>query len=337
MREADGDKRLKWAFALALLLHAGALAGAARIPAAVGSPGGSFEDIRVFDTAAPALVSTVDLVEWPLRASSDTSIEMALVEPVLVGPPAEESSERTPEAPRSVARSTAEPRDPVPQAETQQPKPVERARVPVVRPADTVPQPVERPPTPSTQDTRGDAVPAGGGGGGGGSVDLGSASRNGTVAGIESGGTPLGEVPGTGTGIGVGVGSGSGGGTGSGTGTGVGEGSGTGTGGGAGDGGTGGGFNSRVADRQEPEIISKGALEYPGSAVADGVEGMVRLKVLVSETGAVAEVDVIESSGDRRLDAAAAEFVGKWRYRPAVQDGMPRRVYTYAKVTFELD
>ena len=100
---------------------------------------------------------------------------------------------------------------------------------------------------------------------------------------------------------------------------------------------TGGGFTSRVADRQEPEIISKGGLEYPGSAVADGVEGTVRLKVLVSETGAVAEVEVIESSGDRRLDAAAAEFVGRWRYRPAVQDGTPRRVYTYAKVTFELD
>ena len=299
MREADGDKRLKWAFAVALLLHAGALAGAARIPAAVGSPGRGFEDIRVFDTAAPALVSTVDLVEWPLQASSDTSIEMALVEPVLVGPPVEGSTEKAPEPPRSVARSTAEPRDQVPQAETQQPKPVKRARAPVVRPADTVPQPVERPPAPSTQDTPGDAVPAGGGGGGGGSVDLGSASRNGTVAGIESGGTPLGEVPGTGTGIGVGVGSGSGGGsgggTGSGTGTGVGEGSGTGTGGGTGDGGTGGGFNSRVADRQEPEIISKGALEYPGSAVADGVEGTVRLKVLVSETGTVPEVDVIDS------------------------------------------
>jgi protein TonB len=119
----------------------------------------------------------------------------------------------------------------------------------------------------------------------------------------------------------------------------VGEGSGSGTGGGEGDGGTGaagGGFTSRVADRREPEVIRKGSLEYPASAVTDGVEGTVRLRVLVGETGDVLEVEVTESSGDRRLDIAAEEFVRAWRYRPAVQDGQPRRVHTYAKVTFEL-
>jgi TonB family protein len=119
----------------------------------------------------------------------------------------------------------------------------------------------------------------------------------------------------------------------------VGEGSGSGTGGGEGDGGTGAagsGFTSRVADRREPEVLQKGDLEYPASAVTDGVEGTVRLRVLVGEAGEVLEVEVIESSGDRRLDVAAEEFVRRWRYLPAVQDGKPRRVHTEAKVVFQL-
>jgi protein TonB len=70
--------------------------------------------------------------------------------------------------------------------------------------------------------------------------------------------------------------------------------------------------------------------------VEDGVEGSVRLKVLVTETGTVAEVQVTGSSGDRRLDAAARECVRRWLYRPAIQDGKPRRVYTHATVEFEL-
>ncbi len=83
-------------------------------------------------------------------------------------------------------------------------------------------------------------------------------------------------------------------------------------------------------------MVEKGRLEYPRAAVEDGAEGKVKLKVLVTESGTVAEVSVSQSSGDRRLDAAAAEFVKGWRYKPAVQDGKPRRVYTYAVVTFEL-
>ena len=83
-------------------------------------------------------------------------------------------------------------------------------------------------------------------------------------------------------------------------------------------------------------VVYKGSLEYPPAAVADGTEGTVKLKVLVSEFGTVAEVTVVQSSHDRRLDAAAVEFVRGWRYKPAVQDAKPRRVYTRAAVTFKL-
>ena len=83
-------------------------------------------------------------------------------------------------------------------------------------------------------------------------------------------------------------------------------------------------------------VTYKGSLVYPPSAVSEGVEGSVKLRVLVTEKGAVAEVSVAESSYDRRLDEAAMAFVKGWRYQPAVQDGQPRSVYTHALVTFEL-
>lgn len=62
----------------------------------------------------------------------------------------------------------------------------------------------------------------------------------------------------------------------------------------------------------------------------------MRLRVLVGEAGNVLDAEVIGSSGDRRLDRAAADSVRTWRYLPAVQDGKPRRVHTEAKVTFKL-
>jgi len=83
-------------------------------------------------------------------------------------------------------------------------------------------------------------------------------------------------------------------------------------------------------------VVHKGSLEYPPAAVADAAEGKVELKVLVSEVGTAAEVTVVRSSHDRRLDAAAVEFVRGWRYKPAVQNGKPRSVYTRAVVTFKL-
>jgi protein TonB len=153
----------------------------------------------------------------------------------------------------------------------------------------------------------------------------------------------VGEVPGVGSGSGSGAGpgseggtgGGSGGGTGTGDGTGIGEGSGSGSGGGTGDGGSP-GFVSRTADRKEPVVVFKGSLEYPPAAAAEGAEGTVRLEVAVTELGAVSDVKVVESSHDRRLDDAAVGFVRGWRYKPAVQDGQPRRVWTYAVVKFEL-
>lgn len=338
MRDRASDKLLNWGFAAALTLHGMALACAAVLP--MEGAKDELAEIRVFEAAAPALMVPVDLVEWPAEEAVGGSIQVAaMVEPAWRAPepkPAELKPEPGPRMPPEVRPVEKPPApSPKPSVAATQPKPV---------PAVPKPEPTAIQPRPTPEPIEVAGRPGGGGGGGGGFVDLGTPSQHGDLGGAASGGTPMGDVPGTGSGSGAGAGAGSGdgsgggsgGGTGTGQGTGIGPGSGSGTGGGSGDGGREPGFVSRVADRKEPVVVYRGSLEYPPEAVAEGIEGAVKLQVLVSEVGTVAEVTVAGSSHDRRLDAAAVEFVRGWRYEPAVQDGKPRSVYTHAAVTFKL-
>lgn len=186
---------------------------------------------------------------------------------------------------------------------------------------------------------------------GGGEVSVGAASPGGDIPTGGGGNAALGAVPGTGSGSGANPGGGEGhsgsgsggpseghgsGGTGSG-GTGSGSGAaGAGQGGGGGSG-SGGRHVSRTADRSVPELVHRVNPAYPPSAQAEGVEGTVKLRVAVGTTGNVEQVIVAASSGDSRLDSAAVASVRQWKYRPAVQNGEPRRVETYATVSFRLN
>jgi len=271
---------------------------------------GVLDAIRVFGVSAPVLMTPVALVEWKEQGS-----EAPVTAPKLPHMPAAATTRPTERRSQREARARETPGSNAAEG---------RRRVGSRK-----------------EETRS-------GGGGGGFPNLGSASANADLAGAASGGTPPGEVPGagegSGSGVGPGIGAGTGGGVGSGAGPGVGDGSGPGTGEGSPKGagrpnavGDNAPFVPRMADRREPEVVSKGRFSYPESAIEDGVEGTVQVKVLVTETGEVAEAEVVKSCGDRRLDAAAKQFVRGWRYRPAVQDGTPRRVHSMATVVFELD
>jgi len=186
---------------------------------------------------------------------------------------------------------------------------------------------------------------------GGGEASLGAVSPGGDTPTGGGGNGALGAVPGTGSGSGTNPASGGGqsgsasGGPAAGQGSGGSGSGGTGSGSGragAGQGGGGGSESgpkhvSRTADRSVPELVHRVNPTYPASAQAEGVEGTVKLKVTVGTTGNVEQVTVAASSGDTRLDSAAVASVRKWKYRPAVQNGEPRRVETYATVSFRLN
>jgi protein TonB len=74
--------------------------------------------------------------------------------------------------------------------------------------------------------------------------------------------------------------------------------------------------------------------EYPEAARTGGLEGQVILKVVVSETGEVTDVQVLR--GDEPFVSAAVAAVKTWRYSPALVDGRPAAVYRVLKIPFRL-
>jgi protein TonB len=63
--------------------------------------------------------------------------------------------------------------------------------------------------------------------------------------------------------------------------------------------------------------------EYPNFSIRMEEEGIVALSYVVGVDGTVIKVDIVKSSGYKRLDAAASQQVLKWRFKPATLDGKP--------------
>ncbi len=77
--------------------------------------------------------------------------------------------------------------------------------------------------------------------------------------------------------------------------------------------------------------------KYPEKARKAGIQGMVLLKVKVSETGSVTSVQVEEGvEGYAELDDAAVEAVKQWTFEPAQKDGEPIAIEVRIPVQFRL-
>lgn len=76
-----------------------------------------------------------------------------------------------------------------------------------------------------------------------------------------------------------------------------------------------------------PSLLSQPSPEemrslYPEEARRASLEGDVRLEIVVSETGEVAEVRVVKAAG-HGFDEAAQRLLRRFRFRPAVRSGRP--------------
>jgi protein TonB len=70
--------------------------------------------------------------------------------------------------------------------------------------------------------------------------------------------------------------------------------------------------------------LDKPAPIYPEEARAAGVQGAVILHAIISKTGTIEDLSVI--SGPELLQAAAADAVQRWTYRPYLLNGEPTGV-----------
>jgi len=83
--------------------------------------------------------------------------------------------------------------------------------------------------------------------------------------------------------------------------------------------------------------LNNPAPAYPMSARRMGEQGKVLLKVLVSEDGKAATVQVDRSSGHSKLDEAAVEAVKKWSFVPAKRSNKPMSAYVLVPINFSLN
>ena len=84
----------------------------------------------------------------------------------------------------------------------------------------------------------------------------------------------------------------------------------------------------KVVDMQPPV--------YPPKCRRLGIEGTVRVRVLVGEDGRVVQAIVARTSGDEMLDEAALESIEEWRFEPARRDGVKVRAWASVPIAFKL-
>ena len=75
---------------------------------------------------------------------------------------------------------------------------------------------------------------------------------------------------------------------------------------------------------------------YPEDARSRNIEGKVALVALVDTAGHVASVDVMDSSGERQLEQAAAEAMWQCRFRPYRVRGEVHEVYAVFRFSFRI-
>ena len=95
-----------------------------------------------------------------------------------------------------------------------------------------------------------------------------------------------------------------------------------------------------VPPLREPQYQSASlrnpAPSYPPLSRRFGEQGEVMLRVLVSSAGEALQVELLASSGHRRLDEAARKMVAKWRLIPAQRGQEKVQAWVRVPVLFQL-
>jgi protein TonB len=76
---------------------------------------------------------------------------------------------------------------------------------------------------------------------------------------------------------------------------------------------------------------------YPAESARRHEEGVVFLRLYIDEDGLVSQVEIAQSSGFPRLDAAARAQAAKWHFSPAMRGDTPVADVIVYGVNFRLD
>ena len=85
------------------------------------------------------------------------------------------------------------------------------------------------------------------------------------------------------------------------------------------------------------QYVTAPAPTYPRSAMRAGITGTVMLQVLVGVDGRPLEVRILQSSGNRELDAAArSQVLKRWSFQPAMKNGQAVQALGVVPIQFKL-
>lgn len=105
---------------------------------------------------------------------------------------------------------------------------------------------------------------------------------------------------------------------------------------------------ARAAAQEAPSVsaetyvkatpVERSAPNYPSEALQAHEEGWVMLSFVISPTGGIEEPMVEDSSGVESLERAALRAVRKWRFSPAMRNGVPvEQSMTKTRIVFQLE
>ena len=87
---------------------------------------------------------------------------------------------------------------------------------------------------------------------------------------------------------------------------------------------------------QKPEILTQIPPQYPVAARRAKVEGKVILESVIDRAGNIINLRTLQGQ-PMGLDLAATEAVCGWRFKPAILNGEPVKVYYVLTVNFKVD
>jgi protein TonB len=87
---------------------------------------------------------------------------------------------------------------------------------------------------------------------------------------------------------------------------------------------------------QQTKLESQIRPTYPPACKAEGVEGTVMLRAVISKEGTPLNLEPVNRLIDQRLVDASVEAVRQWRYKPTLLNGQPVEVVTEIQVNFVL-
>lgn len=94
---------------------------------------------------------------------------------------------------------------------------------------------------------------------------------------------------------------------------------------------------TNIGSSVDPSSRANNPPEYPREALRSGVEGTVVLLIHIDAQGNVLDIEVERSSRNRDMDRNAVRAARRWRFNPAVENGVPVPSTVRVPVDFTLN